>query len=134
MEKITSLAHLQACAVAAKGFVSGLVAELAEAMTAAVSELAAAKADKGATVAVSIPAAGWQSDSGDYPYYYDIVAAGVTARDRAAVAIAPAGIDVAVACGLCPTNETMAGKIRVRAKSVPAAEIAAEFWLMQGKE
>ena len=62
------------------------------------------------------------------------MATGVTARDRAAVAIAPAGIDVAVACGLCPTNETMAGKIRVRAKSVPAAEIAAEFWLMQGKE
>ena len=134
MEKITSLAHLQACAVAAKGFVSGLVAELAEAMTAAVSELAAAKADKAAAVAISIPAVGWQSDSGDYPYYYDIVVADATAQDRAAVTIAPASIDVAIACGLCPTNETMAGKIRVRAKSVPAAALAAEYWLTQGKE
>ena len=134
MEKITSLAHLQACAVAAKGFVSGLVAELAEAMTAAVSELAAAKADKAAAVAISIPTAGWQSDSGDYPYYYDIVATGVTARDRAAITIAPGSLGTAKTCGLCATNETMAGIIRVRSTSIPAAEIAAEYWLTQGKE
>ena len=40
----------------------------------------------------------------------------------------------AIACGMSPTNQTLAGKIRVWAKTAPAAAISAEYWLNQGKE
>jgi len=59
---------------------------------------------------------------------------GVTAHDRATITIAPASIGTAASCKLCPTNETLAGKIRVRSVSVPAKSIAAEYWIEQGKE
>ena len=60
----------------------------------------------------------------------------VKANKAAAVAItiAPGSLGTAKTCGLCATNETMAGIIRVRSTSIPAAEIAAEFWIEDGKE
>ena len=58
----------------------------------------------------------------------------MTAKDLADIAIAPNSMDVAIECGMCPTNETLAGKIRVWARSVPTEAIAAEYKLNQGKE
>lgn len=82
---------------------------------------------------VTIPTTGWGSDStADYPKYYDIAVTGVTASDRANVDIATASMSKAVACGLCQTCETLAGKIRVRAVSVPAAAITAQYWVEKG--
>ena len=66
--------------------------------------------------------------------HYDIAAEGVTASDRAEITIAPGSLGTAKACGLCATNETMAGKIRVRAINIPAEAISAEFWIEDGKE
>ena len=135
MSKITVFEHLKACAEEARDYAGGLVAKLAKTATEAIEELEQAKADKSQSVAITIPATGWASDSGgDYPHYYDIAAEGVTANDRAAITIAPGSLGTAKTCGLCATNETMAGKIRVRAIQVPAEAISAEFWIEDGKE
>lgn len=135
MSKITVFEHLKACAEVARDYAGGLVAKLAKTATEAIEELEQAKADKAQSVAITIPATGWASDSGgDYPHYYDIAAEGVTANDRAAITIAPGSLGTAKTCGLCATNETMAGKIRVRAIQVPAEAISAEFWIEDGKE
>lgn len=91
------------------------------------------KQDKGTGVAVTIPASDWSNDStAGYPKYYDISVAGVTASDRADVIVSQAGMPAAVACGLCPVTETLAGKIRIRAVSVPSASIAAQYWIEKG--
>lgn len=136
MGKMTRIEHLKACAEAAKRFTNGLVAELAQTVTDAMQEMENVKADKQASVSITIPTTGWGIDeaSDSYPNYCDIPVAGVTAKDRVDIAIAPGSMDTAIDCGLCPTNETLAGKIRVWARSVPTEAIAAEYRLNQGKE
>lgn len=136
MGKMTRIEHLKACAEAAKRFTNGLVAELAQTVTDAMQEMENVKADKQASVSVTIPTTGWGIDeaSESYPNYCDITVAGVTAKDRVDIAIAPGSMDTAIDCGLCPTNETQAGKIRVWARTVPAGAISAEYRLSQGKE
>ena len=91
---------------------------------------------KGESIAVAIQTTGWVEDAAnaDYPYYYDIAVSGITAKDRVGITIAPGSLANAVDCKLCPTNNTMAGKIRIWAKAVPAAVISAEYWLDQGEE
>lgn len=136
MGKMTRIEHLKACAEAAKRFTNGLVAELAQTVTDAMQEMENVKADKQASVSITIPTTGWGIDeaSDSYPNYCDIPVAGVTAKDRVDIVIAPGSMDTAIDCGLCPTNETQAGKIRVWARTVPAEAIAAEYRLSQGKE
>ena len=95
------------------------------------SEVGAAKAPLSGSV--TVPKTGWGSDStAVYPKYYDIAVSGVTASDRASVDVAPASMSAAVACGLCPVTETLAGKIRIRAASVPAAAMTANYWIEKG--
>ena len=75
MSKITVFEHLRACAEEARDYAGGLVAKLAKTATEAIEELEQAKADRAQSVAVTIPATGWQSETGgDYPHYYDIAA------------------------------------------------------------
>lgn len=126
--KITVISQLKACAKAARGFVG----ELAAAAVDAIAELESAKADKPQKVSVTIPITGWGMDSGDYPKYYDIAVDGVTVNDRARVYIAPDSQKTASACGMCSTNETLAGKVRIRAREVPAAAIQAECEIEKG--
>lgn len=117
--------------------VSGLgedLAGLAETANAEIQSIKDTKQDKRNAVAVTLPASGWSSDSTvEYPYYYDLAVSGVTAKDRAEVTVAVPGLPAAEACGLCSTNETMAGKIRFRAKKAPSAAIAAEYWIEKGR-
>lgn len=136
MGKLTYLNHLKACAEAARNFTNGLVANLAQTVTEAMQEMEAAKADKQTSVSLTIPKTGWSDDaaSTSYPKYIDITVAGITAKDSVNIAISPSSMDAAIACGMCPTNETSAGKIRIRAKSVPSANIQAEYRLNQGEE
>jgi len=102
------------------------------------------KADKVSPVSFIIPAEGWTSveidETGEeetgasYPYYIDIAVPGVTAWTRADITIAVSSHSAAASCGLCPTSETLEGKIRLRAVSAPTEEISAEYWLHSGKE
>lgn len=96
--------------------------------------MAAAKADKPSIVSATLPASGWSRDSASaYPYYYDLAASNVTAADIAVVTVSPSSIGAAVACGLCPTNETIAGAIRFRSCGVPTTAIALEYEIAEGK-
>lgn len=122
------------------------VAALAASTAASLEEidgLLDGKQDKGSGIPVVIPAEGWTMDKGDedaeaadssYPYYYDIPAVGVSAIDRVDVTISAGGYDAATACGLCPTSETLAGAIRLRAVAPPTEAMTAEYWLHSGKE
>lgn len=103
------------------------------------------KQDASSAVPFTIPAAGWVAEEIDesgegpenmheYSYYYDLAVDGITAKDRADVTIAPVSIETATACGLCPTTETIQGKIRLRSVSKPNESIVAEYWLCSGKE
>ncbi len=135
MSKITALEQLRACAVASKNFVRGLIGEVAGTVADALEELDGAKMDKTAAVPVTIPTTGWGSDSTTgYPKYFDIAVNGLTANDRAEVTLAYESLAAAKACAMCPTNETMAGKIRIRAAAVPETAIVAEYWITNGKE
>ncbi len=131
MDKVTLLAHLEANAQAA----NKLMGEITQATAEALQEQAILKADKSASVSFTILTSGWVSDNTQpYRYYYDIAVKGITAKDRAEISLAPGSVEAATACGLCPTNETLADKIRVRAVSVPSAVISAECWIEKGKE
>lgn len=126
-------AHIKEVRAAAQNS-GGAVADLAELLDKSLQEIEDALNDLPKSTPVTIPTTGWASDSTTgYPNYYDITVAGVTANDRAEITIAPDSIGTAISCGLCPTNETMAGKIRVRAANIPKADIMAEYWIENGK-
>lgn len=113
-----------------------LIAEFTTATNKAVQTLDSEKPDKAAAVSVTIPTDGWTEDEtfADYPLYYDIAAEGVTAADYATVTISPASMTAAASCGLCRTNETKAGAIRLWAQSAPTEAISAEYRIEPGKE
>lgn len=136
MGKLTLTKHLKACAEAARNFTNSLVAELAQTVMEAMQELESVKADKQPSVSITIPTTGWGIDdtSESYPNYYDIAALGLTAKDRVDIAIDPSCMSIAIACEICPTNETKTDCIRIWAKNVPAEAIDAEYWLSEGKE
>lgn len=131
MGKITMKEHLLAVAVAAKGFAT----EVALACAGAMEELHNLKADKPKAVNFTIPVDGWEEDvdAESYPLYFDLAVEGVTDKDRATIIIAPAGQEAAIACELCPTSETLTGKIRLRANIEPMQEIPAVYWLEEGR-
>lgn len=133
-KKLTALDQLKTSMARAAAWASNQAAQVAQAAAEAMEELDGVKADKSEGVAVTIPTTGWSQDSGVYSYYYDIPADGVTAKDRADLALDPASIAAAVACGMCPATETLAGVIRVRAAKTPEAEMSEEYWIMKGKE
>jgi hypothetical protein len=124
------LSHLKSLALRAKSE----IAEVATAVADAVEEIEAQKPDKSQEVSATIPANGWSADTNAYPKYYDLTAAGVTALDEVRVNLVPASVGSAVACGLCPTCETLAGKIRFRSLQVPASAISVKYRIQNGKE
>ncbi len=134
MGKSPFIKQLKACVAAAKNHAVSLALQVVEDTSKDLEAMDAKKADKPESVSFTIPITGWGSDSTEhYPHYYDIAVSGVTANDRADVTLAPSGLDTAVTCGLCQTCETLAGKIRLRAAAGPASEIAAQYWIEQGK-
>lgn len=98
------------------------------------------KQDKTKAVPFTIPTQGWQTANDEleefsgFPIYYDLPVAGVTAKDRATISLAPSAGEAARACGICTTSETLAGKIRIRAATLPTQSMAAEYWIHTGKE
>lgn len=131
---LSKIAQIKQTADGLSSAVSGLGEDLAN-FSQATAQSVAKKQDKPQATSCTIPTTGWASDeTAGYPNYYDLPVTGVTATDRVEITLAPAGINTAVQCGLCPTCESLAGKIRLRAASVPSAAIAAEYWIEQGKE
>lgn len=115
------------------------VTQLSQAMRQGFQEIEDVINDFPVATAFSIPAtaSSWTLDSEEttaYKYYHDVTVEDVTTHDVAIVTISRDSIGSARLCGLCPQNETLAGKIRLRAKSVPTSSIAAEYYVCPGKE
>ena len=96
----------------------------------AIEEVEAAKADKAEWVGVTISASGWVSDASvpEKPYRYDISVSDVTEAGSADVNISVS----AAKCGLSARTSTAAGKIQLRAKTKPSADMAAEYRIWKG--
>lgn len=126
--KLTTLTQLKKAAAR----VQTELAEVASAAADALEELAAAKADKAVFGTLSIPTSGWSTDStvSGYTKYIDITVSGLTANDCVAVTVAPASRVVAQAAQFCST-QSMAGKLRLRAKAVPTAAISASYYIIR---
>lgn len=94
----------------------------------ATGDALAGKADSVVPHDLSIPTTGWKTDTevAEYPYYIDITA-DVTSTTVVSVSIDPASADVAGKAMLV-NPETRAGAIRIRAHSVPTAEISARWY------
>lgn len=132
MNKMMIFGQLKSLAQAAKNFSNNIVGELANATAEAIEEINDLKSDKIKVVSASIPTTNWNTDSGSYSKYYDIAVTGVSANDIAEVTVVSDSMDIAVSCGLCNINETLAGKIRIRAKSVPTKAINIQYIIMKG--
>ena len=94
----------------------------------AAKALNAGKADSVDPHDLFIPITGWQTDTevAEYPHYIDITA-DVTSTTVVSVSIDPASADVAGKAMLV-NPETHTGAIRIRAHSVPTAEISARWY------
>lgn len=94
----------------------------------ATGDALAGKADSVVPHDLSIPTTGWKTDTevAEYPYYIDITA-DVTSTTVVSVSIDPASADVAGKAMLV-NPETRTGAIRIRAHSVPTAEISARWY------
>ncbi len=133
-EKLTMLGHLKQVAEKAKDFTAELITQVASTAASAIAEVHALKADKFEAISFSIPSSGWVAEEmGQNKYYIDIKVDGITAKDLVTVNISPVGQVTAIACGLCPTNETLQGVVRLWAEAIPTSEISAEYWVMSGK-
>lgn len=81
---------------------------------------------------VTIPNTGWVAttpEDDEYPYTLEIAAAGVLESHNANVTIDLLSVPVAAACGLCPTMQTLAGKLKFWARKIPSAAISAHMTL-----
>ena len=79
-------------------------------------------------VAFTIPTSGWGTDDSvpDFPNCYDVSVSGLTEADVVDVNVAPNSVKVARAANFAPV-QTYAGKFRLRCKTIPTAEIEAEY-------
>ena len=118
-----------------KKYALGEIGNVANATVEAVEEIAGElnqKADKPNYITITIPVEGWQADSFDYPNYYDIVVEGITENDRADILFLPESMKIAAESGFFSMTETLEGKIRVRAMTVPTQALSAEVILKKG--
>jgi len=103
-------------------------------ITNAITEMDENKVDKTSSVSSTIPTTDWISDStySDYPYRYDLKITGVTANDFVIIVVSPTSFNIARACGLCPTNESAAGVVKLWAKTAPTSAISIEYRIEEG--
>ena len=80
---------------------------------------------------VTIPIVGWEEDgSGLYPFHLDIPNEDISVNHTPDIAIEPDSMMTAVMCGLCPTAQTLNGKLRLFAQSVPDSPIPSVLTLI----
>lgn len=126
---VTTLNHMKSLALRAKTE----IAQLAQVTAEAIEEVEGLKLDKTQEMSATIPVSGWLTGTGSYPRYYDLTVAGITAADEVRVYLAHDSMQTAVNCGMSSTCETLAGKIRIRAKQVPASALSVKYRIEKGK-
>lgn len=123
------LNHLRNTSQAAKNFVNNIIGNIAGTVADCLLDLAKKKADKITVSSFSIPASGWVADSSvvGYAVHLDIPVTGITNTDVATITLAPSSVRISKECGLCPTNETISGKIRLWAMKAPTSTMSSEL-------
>ena len=103
---------------------------LSAAMGKKLNDEKAAKADM---KTLTIPNTGWVTDSTvtGYTAYMDVTVSGLTASDVVVVMIAAKSSSVADTACLCGACESMAGKLRIRAKHTPTAALSAVYYIVR---
>lgn len=84
-------------------------------------------------VEVVIPASGWIPDrdtSGACALQLDVAIAKITEKMIPKLTVHPECMETAALCGLCPASRTQQGVLRVYAKTMPQAPIAASLTLL----
>ena len=81
---------------------------------------------------VEIPITGWEEDedSGTYAVHLDIPNEEIESTHTPILAIAPESMETAIACGLSSTAQTLNGKLRLFAQSVPTARMRSVLTLV----
>ena len=80
----------------------------------------------------TIPKSGWTAsdpENAEFPYMIEIDAQGVLESYDANVTIDLLSVPTAVVCGLCPTMQTMTGKLRFWSRQIPDTEVSAHITL-----
>jgi hypothetical protein len=112
------------------------VLQLSQGMQESLAEIEAALNDLPSAASITISTSGWVEDNEathSYKYYYDITSEGTTADDVPILGISPSSMSIAATCGLCSTCESMAGKVRIYAISVPSTSMVATLMVLPGK-
>lgn len=81
---------------------------------------------------VTIPANGWTLEApedADFPYRLILDYDGVLDTHNAEVTVDKESIQVAFACGLCPTMETLHNQLKFLARSIPSGPILCHMTL-----
>lgn len=133
---ITMLQHLVKCANGAKTFTEQLITPIVETIASAMVEIEGLKANKPQAIFLIISKEEWQETSEDAPYPYEcsIAIPDLTALDIVTVTISPQSQEIALACGLCSTNQSDDGTVRLWVEQIPVAEMIGEYYITQGKE
>lgn len=123
--------------------IQGLTGQLAGALQEVencLNELDAVKANIAVRQGFTLAADSWNDDlnedapATEYPRRYALAVEGVTANSRIDAVLDAASVDVAAACGLCPTTETADGLVIFRSRSAPATSISGQLYITQGAE
>ena len=126
--------HIKSIRQTANAAANGVV-QLSNALNQSVSEIEAALNDLPSAASITILPAEWVKDASintGYQYYYDIVNSEVDSADLPLISIAPGSLETTAACELCPTCESMNGKIRLYSKNVPVSSIVIDCWIIRG--
>ena len=110
--------------------------DLSNALNLSLQEIEAALNDYPSAASVSIGTSGWVKDNNathSYKYYYDITEETSTVNDMPVLAIAPESLATAAVCGLCSSCQSMSGKVRIYAMSVPTSPMSGSLMIMPGK-
>lgn len=126
--------HVKSIKITAEAAAAGVL-QLSDALNQSVTEIEAALNDLPSAASITILPTDWTQDTtidSPYQYYYDIIDAAVNSTDLPIVSVAPNSLDTAAACELCPTCESLTGRIRLYSKSAPSASIVVECWVIRG--
>lgn len=126
--------HVRSIKQTANAAANGVL-QLSDALNQSITEIEAVLNDILSTASITILPTDWTQNTtiaSAYQYYYDIINAEVTAADLPIVSVAPNSLETTAACELCPTCESMAGKVRLYSKSRPENNIVINCWVVKG--
>lgn len=125
------------------GDIQGLTGQLANALQEVencLNELDTVKANIAVRQEFTLSATGWSegveedASAGEYLRHYSLAVEGVTANSRIDAVLDSASVEIAAACGLCPTTETADGVVIFRSRSAPTANLSGQLYITQGAE